>query len=116
MRTGRAVRALSGIKFGSAPHRLANGRLALRIVFVRPASPAARAGLRPGDILLTAGGYRVRRTVDFRALLRGRPPPFTIDLVILRDGQRRRVRLSIPEQPDLALSPAAPSGDTNDGQ
>jgi S1-C subfamily serine protease len=39
---------------------------ALRITSVTPGSPAARAGLRAGDTLLTAGQFTTRSTDDLR--------------------------------------------------
>lgn len=39
---------------------------ALRITAVTPGSPAARAGLRPGDTLLTAGQFSTRSTDDLQ--------------------------------------------------
>lgn len=41
-------------------------RPALRITSVTPGSPAARAGLRPGETLLTAGQFSTRSTDDLR--------------------------------------------------
>jgi S1-C subfamily serine protease len=41
-------------------------RPALRITSVTPGSPAARAGLRPGETLLTAGQFTTRSTDDLR--------------------------------------------------
>jgi S1-C subfamily serine protease len=41
-------------------------RPALRITTVTPGSPAARAGLRAGDTLLTAGQFTTRSTDDLR--------------------------------------------------
>jgi S1-C subfamily serine protease len=61
-------------------------RRALRVVEVAHGSPAARAGLRAGDLLLSAGGSA---TVDARSLQRllfasaiGRP----LQLTVLRNG------------------------------
>jgi S1-C subfamily serine protease len=47
-----------------------------------PGSPAARAGLRPGDLLLTAGGKPVKAAQDLQRLMFaeaiGRPLPVTV--------------------------------------
>ena len=50
-------------------------------------SPAARAGLRPGDLLLDVGGTPVRSAGDLQRLMAagaiGRP----LSLRVLRDGR-----------------------------
>jgi S1-C subfamily serine protease len=91
MREGRVRRAYLGIV--SVPQPLseklrarfgrANG---LRVVEVIPNGPADRAGLRPGDLLLTAGGKPVTRAQDLQKLMFsdaiGRP----LAITVMRNG------------------------------
>lgn len=91
IRDGRVRRAYLGLVTTPAPvpdalRQPARTRQALRIVEVVPASPAARAGLRRGDLLLTAAG---RPMVDAQSLQRllfaeaiGRP----LQLTVVRNG------------------------------
>jgi S1-C subfamily serine protease len=91
MRDGRVRRAYLGLVSTPAPvpdtlRDRIGVRRALRVVEVAPGSPAARAGLRAGDLLLSAGG---RPTVDAQSLQRllvsaaiGRP----LQLTVLRNG------------------------------
>jgi S1-C subfamily serine protease len=91
MRDGRVRRAYLGLVTTPAPVPNAlrdrtGVRHALRVVEVAPGSPAARAGLRGGDLLLSAAGLP---TVDARSLQRlmfsaaiGRP----LQLTVLRNG------------------------------
>jgi S1-C subfamily serine protease len=91
MRDGRVRRAYLGLVSTPAPvpdtlRDRTGVRRALRVVEVAPGSPAARAGLRAGDLLLSAGG---RPTVDAQSLQRllfstaiGRP----LQLTVLRNG------------------------------
>jgi S1-C subfamily serine protease len=91
MRDGRVRRAYLGLVTTPAPvpnslRDRTGVRRALRVVEVAAGSPAARAGLRAGDLLLSAGG---NATVDARSLQRllfataiGRP----LQLTVLRNG------------------------------
>jgi len=105
MKTGRLTRALTGIKFSARTGRLADGRLAPRIMRVRPGSAAERAGLKPGDHLVKAAGLRMRRAADFRRIMNRGVPPFVLPVLVRRDGAELRARLRI-RQP-RALTPAA---------
>ena len=91
MRDGRVRRAYLGLVTTPAPvpntlRDRTGVRNALRVVEVAPGSPAARAGLRGGDLLLSAAGLP---TVDARSLQRlmfaaaiGKP----LQLTVLRNG------------------------------
>jgi carboxyl-terminal processing protease len=74
----------------------------LRVVRVYRGSPAARAGIRPGDVIVAAEGRSLAgRPASFSsALIRGRPGT-TVTLGIVSRGRRRdlrlkRARVSIP--------------------
>jgi S1-C subfamily serine protease len=58
----------------------------LRVVEVVPGGPAARAGLRPGDLLLTAAGQPVAKSQDLQRLMFdemiGRP----LAITVMRNG------------------------------
>jgi S1-C subfamily serine protease len=91
MREGRVRRAYLGIV--SVPQPLSEklrarfGRTnGLRVVEVIANGPADRAGLRPGDLLLTAGGKPVTRAQDLQKLMFsdaiGRP----LAITVMRNG------------------------------
>jgi S1-C subfamily serine protease len=66
-----------------APQRERWGRAnGLRVVEVVPGGPAARAGLRTGDLLLTAAGQPVEKAQDLQRLMFddaiGRPLAITV--------------------------------------
>ncbi|MCZ6653100.1 MAG: PDZ domain-containing protein [Planctomycetota bacterium] len=68
----------------------------LRVEKVQDDGPAARAGIRPGDHLLGAGGRRLFGQADFRGVLhRQADPGGTIDIHWLRDGQRKSATLHL---------------------
>lgn len=63
----------------------------LRVSRVETDSPAARAGVRPGDELAAAGGRRLFSQTDFRGVLhRADRTDARLDLIWLRDGKIRR--------------------------
>ncbi|MEV6167075.1 trypsin-like peptidase domain-containing protein [Streptomyces sp. NPDC051954] len=88
---GRVRRACLGVAGTPAPlppplRERTGRRTGLRIVEVVPASPAARAGLRTGDLLITAGGEPVTSAQTLQRLMLedaiGRP----LALTALRGG------------------------------
>ena len=73
--------------------------MAQKITAVTPRSPAARAGLRPGDELLSIGGEPVIDFLDYQALTAER----RVELVIRRDGQVKSLSIRKGEYDPLGL-------------
>ncbi len=67
----------------------------VRIERVVPGSPAARAGLRPGDVLLTVDGKALYTAACLAEALAGKPAGAVVRLKLQRDGQtlERTLRL-----------------------
>ncbi len=93
---GRVTRVLSGLQLGRAVGRLGTGKLAARVVRVRPGSPAAIAGLKPGDAVYSAGGRRIRKPADFRSVMNLSSPPFDLPLKVMRGTRKLSPVLKIP--------------------
>ena len=82
---------------------------------VTPGGPAAKAGLRGGrgkrqrfqarvfqtggDVLVSVGGHRIRRSTDVAQALLNFRPGQTITIEIYRDGKRRSVPVKLGERP-----------------
>jgi S1-C subfamily serine protease len=76
------------------------------VLDVEPGSPAATAGLRPavqnrageiipGDLVTGLGSRRIATSSDLRAALDQHAPGDTVDLVVMRDGQDQRLRVTL---------------------
>ena len=72
---------------------------ALRVGRVFPASPAARAGLAPGDRLVAAQGQALRANDDYTAATRALQPGQTVRLTVAREGQRHELSATLSERP-----------------
>lgn len=62
----------------------------IRILGVREGMPAAAAGLKPGDRIVSLNGQPVRAWHEFKDALRGSGAPITLD--VERDGSRFEVK------------------------
>jgi membrane-associated protease RseP (regulator of RpoE activity) len=67
-------------------------REGLLVVRVAPGTPAARSGLRPGDVITGAGGQALVKPADLRALVAASDTP-DLELEIVRQGRRQAVRM-----------------------
>ena len=91
MRDGRVRRAYLGLICVPAPVpaplRERVGRAeGLRVAEVVPAGPAARAGLRPGDLLLSAGASPVTRAQDLQRLMLSEAIGRPLAVTVMRNG------------------------------
>ena len=66
---------------------------------VEPGGPAADAGVRRGDVVIGAGPEEVRSSGDLISVLRNYQPGDTVELTLLRDGQKQEVRVNLAESP-----------------
>ena len=57
---------------------------------VRSGSPAERAGLRPGDVIVALGGQPVTQTADVNRLLPQMPTGHDVSLAYVRNGEERQ--------------------------
>jgi len=70
---------------------------------VREDSPAQRAGLKAGDVLVLANGLELRNTLDLYGVIEQRPG--IIEVVYLRDGQTAKTEILAGDlETDLGIS------------
>jgi len=65
-------------------------------------SPAAAAGLKPGDVIVTMGGDAIRKREDFTTALSNYSAGQSLSIQVSRDGQKRTLTLT-PEEPPKSL-------------
>ena len=70
--------------------------------------PGARAGLRPGDIVLTYDGEPILESYRLRWLTAGTPPGRKVALGIWRGGKLRQVSAVVEQKPGAAWEPPDP--------
>ncbi|NWG14283.1 MAG: PDZ domain-containing protein, partial [Acidobacteria bacterium] len=83
-----------GAYFGSVPDMTADVK-GVRFSDVRPGSPAAKAGLQGGDVMIRFAGKEVTGLQDFAYLLGGRKPGDVVEVVVLRNDQPVTVQVKL---------------------
>jgi hypothetical protein len=70
----------------------------VRISGVRPGSPADKAGLKGGDVIVRFAGVNVRTLEDLTFALRGRRPGDQVQVVVRRDGSEQPLQAVLEER------------------
>ena len=65
---------------------------------VEPDGPAAKAGLKENDVILSYEGQNVEGTIQFRRLVRETPPGRSVPLSISRDGSVQTITIEVGER------------------
>jgi serine protease Do len=81
---------------------------------VSPDGPAARAGLKPGDIIIKRGGKAVTDTVAFRNAIAQTAPGTTVELAVWRDGKEQTFKVKLDELPSQGEARRGPRGQDRD--
>ena len=94
------VGAVSGYGpyFGSVPD-FANEGQGVKFAEVRTGSPAAKAGFRGGDVMISFGGMSIKTLYDFTFALREKKPGDRVEVVVLRDGKEVKATVELTNRP-----------------
>jgi len=71
--------------------------------------PAARAGLKPGDIISKVDGRRVETPAGLSRAVAGLTPGTKIELDVIRSGERRTITVDLGERKEDAVVASIPS-------
>ena len=104
-KTGKVTRSYLGFNLQDLDRNLAEsynlpkpeGSL---ITNVQPNSPAERAGLKAGDIILKFNGTPISRTSELLNYLNRTMPNQTVQLEVLRDDKKRNISATLTTAPD----------------
>lgn len=91
---GRVTRPISGARLEAVPGKGETGRLGARVVLMREGFLAQKAGLQEGDVIVKAGGRRVRKPADFVSAVSQLMAVQNIEIEIVRGGETRTLRMS----------------------
>jgi serine protease Do len=78
---------------------------------VVPGSPAAKAGLQPGDVIESVNGQKIASPRDLALTVASVAPGSAARMQILRDGQDRQFDVKVAEQPAEKTALARPAAD-----
>jgi hypothetical protein len=83
---------------GSVPDMAAAERPGLRLTGVTPGSPADRAGLKAGDIVISLGGVQVLDLTSYSNALYAHKPGDDVDIVVMRGNERMTLRVTLGQR------------------
>ena len=102
VKKGKVVRGWMGVVIQNVDENMAEAlgigkARGVVISEVSKGSPAEKAGLKQGDVVLLFEGKKVANTVELRNLVVETAPDSDVDVTILRDGKEKRVTVELGE-------------------
>jgi len=115
---GRIQRAYLGVAITDVTDQatafgLPSGTKGALVESVSPGSPAARAGLQPGDVITAIGDQTVTTSTDLQQRITGSPIGSTATFTVLRSGQTRTISAHLEELKDTAGQKSGNNGGDN---
>jgi serine protease Do len=112
---GKVKRAWMGVTLAELTPELADGfgikgSKGVVVQGVLDGRPAARAGLKRNDVIVELDGAPVTDMQKFRFKVADMPVGSRIHLVVLREGRRLPITLTLAERTDAAVAQVQPSG------
>ena len=102
---GKVVRGYLGVSIQDIDENIAKGLNMPRpegalVGTVVQGSPASKAGLKTGDVILEFSGKKVNNAAELRNVIASKSPGNTEPVVIIRDGVKRTLNVQLQAQPD----------------
>lgn len=109
--TGKVVRAYLGVTGSNLDQTMAQGfglesAMGALVYEVREGSPAEKAGLKDGDIILEMNGQPVQSFDQMRANIATKVPGTKVNLKVNRNGEMLDLQVTLDELPEDALASA----------
>jgi serine protease Do len=105
VKNGRVRRAVIGVTINDVTQEDARAMGLKQIAGIKvggysmPNSPAKAAGLEPGDVIVKADGRPADRVSTLQRIIRSHEPGETVDLEVIRFGERKNMRVRLVEAP-----------------
>ncbi len=108
IKNGKVVRGWLGVIIQDIDENLAESfglksSEGVLVAEVSPDSPAAKGGLKQGDVILKLNGKTVNDVGELRNKIALTSPGTTVKFDILRDGKKKAIKVKIGEQPDARI-------------
>ncbi len=120
--TGKVTRGYLGVNIQPITPEIAEG-LGVKdtqgalVSDAQPETPAAKAGIRAGDIVTKVNGEQVKDARDLSRRISALAPGASVKVTVLREGKEREFNVSLAKLPDRRAdnSPARGDGDSDQG-
>jgi putative serine protease PepD len=89
---GKAVHAFLGVQLGDSA-------ASARVVSVRSGTPASKAGLRAGDVIVSIDGTKVSSADELRSAISAHKPGERVSVTYVRSGKRHTVSVTLASRP-----------------
>ena len=83
---------------------------------VRSGQAADKAGVKRDDIVLEVDGQPVHNAVDLRSQIGRTAPGVEVELLVLRDGEQKRIEVELEARTEEALAALAGARDSNEAR
>jgi Do/DeqQ family serine protease len=115
---GRVRYGYLGIRLNELDRTLAQGmglsvNKGILVEDVQPDTPAAKAGFKRRDVIVRYNGQEVSDDSKFRLMVGSTPVGKTVPVVVVRDGQEKRLDVTLAERPDEQVVASAPAPESS---
>jgi len=103
MAKGRVVRGWLGVVIQEITPEIAETigvKEGILVSQVAPGSPAEKAGLKVGDIIVAIDGEKVREVRELQFRIMKTPPGTEVTLTIIRGGKEQTIKAKVGEMPE----------------